>query len=466
MSATPTTRPDAVSPGSMEALETVKPVGSSPHLRQRLRLHSVVAFGLAYLAPIIVLGTFGVISEKSHGGTAGSYLIALVAMLLTAASYGRLSREIPMAGSAYTYVRRMVSNHLGFLVGWGSLLDYVFIPMVIWLIGASYLNAAVPAIPAWVWILIFIVSTTTLNILGITVADKANLVLLVIEVLVIGLFTVFAIFALLHHGRSLLSLAPFTGRPFSILALSAGAATAAYSFLGFDAVTTLTEETVEPRRTIPKAIMLTALIGGGIFVISTYFTELVHPLVHVVDIDSASFEIAKAIGGALLSAIFLTGLIVGQFASGIAAQASASRLMYAMGRDGVLPKRFFGVLSQRTGTPRNAILVVAAVGLLGCLLNVSTSTSFINFGAFIAFGMVNVSAIALSRKQAAAGDATRTLTGYVFPALGMLVIFYLLTQLDAPALVVGGSWLIIGIGVLTWLTRGFHRPPPEMSDAA
>ncbi|MDN5977214.1 APC family permease [Acidipropionibacterium jensenii] len=460
MSATPTTRSVVGGTG---------PTGqahSSHDLRPQLRLHSVLAFGLAYLAPIIVLGTFGVISDKSHGGTAGSYLISLVAMLLTAASYGRLSREIPMAGSAYTYVRRMVSNHLGFLVGWGSLLDYVFIPMVIWLIGASYLNAAFPAVPDWTWILIFIVSTTTLNILGIKVADKANLVLLAIEILVIALFTVFAVYAVLHHGRSLISLTPFTGTPFNVLALSAGAATAAYSFLGFDAVTTLTEETVDARRTIPKAIMLTALVGGGIFVVSTYFTELVHPLVAVVDIDSAAFEIAKSIGGAFLSAVFLTGLIVGQFASGIAAQASASRLMFAMGRDGVLPKRFFGVVSKRTGTPRNAILVVAVVGLIGCLLDVSTSTSFINFGAFIAFGMVNVAAIALSRKHASEAHGPGRLVGYVLPALGVLVVFYLLTQLDTPALVVGGSWLVIGIGVLTWLTRGFHRPPPEMGDAA
>lgn len=446
-----------------EAPQAAKP-GGGPGLNRQLKLHSVLAFGLAYLAPIIVLGTFGVISEKSNGGTAGSYLIALIAMLLTANSYGRLAREVPTSGSAYTYVRKMVSNHLGFLVGWGSMLDYVFIPMVIWLIGASYLNAEFPAVPDWAWILMFIVVTTALNILGIKVADKANLVLLAIEVLVIALFTIFAIYAVSHHGESLLSFAPFTGQPASLLALSAGAATAAYSFLGFDAVTTLTEETVDAHHTIPRAIMLTALIGGGIFVVSTYFTELVHPLVQVIDVDSAAFEIAKGIGGALLSAVFLTGLIVGQFASGIAAQASASRLMYVMGRDGVLPKRFFGVLSKRTHTPRNAILVVAVIGLIGCFLDVSTSTSFINFGAFVAFAMVNVSAIALTRKRLADGRTTGFVTGYLFPALGVLVIFALLTQLDTAALVVGGSWLFIGCCVLTYLTRGFHRPPPQMED--
>ncbi|SER60051.1 Amino acid permease [Propionibacterium cyclohexanicum] len=435
-------------------------------LHRQLRLHSVLAFGLAYLAPIIVLGTFGVISEKSHGGTSGSYLIALIAMLLTAASYGRLAREIPVAGSAYSYVRRMVSNHLGFLVGWASMLDYVFIPMVIWLIGASYLNAQFPTIPNWVWIVGFIVVTSALNIFGIKVADRANLILLATEVLVIALFTVLAGYTVTHHGQSLISLRPFIGEPASLSALTAGAATAAYSFLGFDAVTTLAEETVDSDRTIPRAIMLTALIGGGIFVVSTYFTELVHPLVHVIDIDSAAFDIAKGIGGAFCSAVFLVGLVVGQFASGIAAQASASRLMYAMGRDGVLPKRFFGALTRRAATPRNAILVVAAVGFIGCFLDVSTSTSFINFGAFIAFAMVNVSAIALSRAQRARGVTVRVLPGYLLPALGALVVVLLLTQLDAAALIVGGCWLALGVVVLTYLTRGFRRPPPQMDAGA
>ncbi|CEI27099.1 Amino acid permease. Membran protein [Propionibacterium freudenreichii] len=439
--------------------------GHTVTFRRELRLHSVLAFGLAYLAPIIVLGTFGVISQKSNGGTAGSYLIAMLAMLLTATSYGRLSHEVPMAGSAYTYVRKMVSNHLGFLVGWGSMLDYVFIPMVIWLIGASYLNAQFPAIPDPVWIAGFIVITSGLNIVGIKVADHANLVLLAIEVLVIALFVAFSIYAVAHHGQQLLSLTPFTGKPFDVLALSAGAATAAYSFLGFDAVTTLTEETVNAKRTIPRAIMLTALVGGGIFVVATYATELVHPLVQVLDIDSAAFEIAKAIGGAFLSTVFLVGLIVGQFASGIAAQASASRLMFAMGRDGVLPKRFFGRLSPRTNTPINAILVVAAVGIIGCFLDISTSTSFINFGAFIAFTMVNVSAISLTRRQIARGEHVNPLTGYVVPALGALVVIYLITELDLPALLVGGTWLFIGICVLVGLTHGFHRPPPEMTDS-
>lgn len=179
--------------------------------------------------------------------------------------------------------------------------------MVIWLIGASYLNAQFPAIPDPVWIAGFIVITSGLNIVGIKVADHANLVLLAIEVLVIALFVAFSIYAVAHHGQQLLSLTPFTGKPFDVLALSAGAATAAYSFLGFDAVTTLTEETVDAKRTIPRAIMLTALVGGGIFVVATYATELVHPLVQVLDIDSAAFEIAKAIGGAFLSTVFLVG---------------------------------------------------------------------------------------------------------------------------------------------------------------
>lgn len=437
---------------------------SGQKLIRQLSLHSVVAFGLAYLAPIIVLGIFGVISEKSNGGTSGAYLIASVAMFLTAIAYARLARATPTAGSAYTYVRKEVSHNLGFLVGWASMLDYVVIPMVIWLIGASFLHAQFPAVPNWVWIIAFIIVTTTLNILGITVADKVNLMLLSFEVLVIALFVVFSIIHLVKGGHSLAGGTPFTGSPFQISALAAGAATAAYSFLGFDAVTTLSEETIHPRRTIPRAILLTAVIGGAIFVVSTYFIELVRPFVPVRDPDSAALDIARQIGGIALSAIFLAGLIVGQFASGIAAQASASRLMYAMGRDGVLPRRVFGVLRTTRKTPVNAILTVALVGIIGCFLDVSTSTSFINFGAFIAFAMVNVSSFAMSRRRKARGAHPHWFTGWVAPVLGAIVILYLLTQLDRAALIVGGTWLALGVVMLAWLTRGFRLEPPRMDE--
>jgi putrescine importer len=178
----------------------------------------------------------------------------------------------------------------------------------------------------------------------------------------------------------LASTQPFFNDTSSFATISAGAAIAAYSFLGFDAVTTLTEETVEPRKNMPRAIMLIALIGDGIFVTVSYVTQLVHPGGVFEDSASAASSIALQIGGQLFGAVFLAGLVVAQFASGLAAQASASRLLYAMGRGSVLPKAVFGRLSSKFHTPVVNLIVTGIIGLIAIFLDVATSTSCISFG--------------------------------------------------------------------------------------
>jgi putrescine importer len=427
-------------------------------LAPQLGLRGVVLFGLAYMAPLIVLGTFGIVAESTDGTVPTAYLLALVAMLFTAASYGRMAARYPVAGSAYTYVRKAIDSRVGFLVGWAVLLDYFFLPMVIWLIGAAYLNAQFPSVPSWVWLVGFIVVTTVLNVLGIKVAVRANFLLMAFQVLVIVFFFVLSLRRVVSDGGSLVSATPFFHGGSSFGTISAGAALAAYAFLGFDAVTTLTEETSEPRKTIPRAILLTALIGGVVFVLLAYATQLVHPGSVFDDSSSAAFEIAKTIGGTLFGAVFLAGLVVAQFASGIAAQAGASRLMYAMGRDGVLPKRVFAYLHPRLQTPAFGIALVGVVGLVALSLDVSTSTSFINFGAFTAFTFVNLSVIALHLRER--GPA---LTGLVFPAIGALVDVWLLTNLDGIAVTLGLIWLGLGVVYLAVLTRGFRTAPPEIA---
>lgn len=433
-------------------------------LTRALGLRSLVLFGLAYMTPIIVLGIFGIVAEVTSGASASAYLVALVAMIFTASSYGRLAIAFPVAGSAYTYVRKSIDSRIGFLTGWAVLLDYLFLPMVIWLIGASYLNAQFPAVPNWVWIIGFIGITTILNILGIKVADRANFTLMVFQILVLAIFIVLSIVFVINADGAggLVNSSPFVGIDSSFGSITAGAAIAAYCFLGFDAVTTFTEETIDPKKTVPKAIMLVAAIGGGIFVAVSYITQLVHPGGVFDDAASASFEIAGQIGGALFSAIFLAGLVVAQFTSGLAAQASASRLLFAMGRDGVLPRSLFGRVNAKYHTPILSLLIIGIVGLLAIILDVATSTSFINFGAFTAFTMVNISVVAYYFRQRKEGNSLNPILYVIMPIIGAIVTFYLLLQLDSNAINLGLSWLVVGVVILAIITKFFTRKPPEL----
>ncbi len=443
--------------------EATEPAGYQSALEKTLHLRSVILFGLAYMAPIIVLGIFGVIAEASDGGSAGSYLLATVAMLFTALSYGLMAKHFPVAGSAYTYVRKALDSRLGFIVGWTILLDYLFLPLVIWLIGAAYLTDNYPSVPAWVWIVGFIVITSALNVIGLKVADKANLVLMSFQVLILALFVILAVTHLVGNSESLFSVKPFTGDG-GFGALAAGAAIAAYSFLGFDAVSTLTEETHDAQRTIPKAIVLVALTGGVIFIVVAYFVTLVAPGGTFDNADSLASDIAKTIGGSLFGAFFLWALIIAQFTSGLAAQAAVARLLYAMGRDGVLPNRVFGLVSQKFHTPWFNIGLAGLIGLGAIFLSVTTSTSFINFGAFTAFTLVNVSVIAYFIRHRA--DSLNVGRYVLIPVVGAVIDVYLLTQLDSKALILGLSWLGIGIVYLLVLTRGFTRQPPDLAGIA
>ncbi|MCV7206686.1 Putrescine importer PuuP [Mycolicibacterium peregrinum] len=441
------------------------PSAGQPTLVRALGLRSLVLFGLAYMTPLIVLGIFGVIASTTAGASASAYLIALAAMLFTASSYGRMAAAYPVSGSAYTYVRRTIDPRAGFLTGWAVLLDYLFLPMVIWLIGAAYLDAQFPGVPGWLWVLGFILITTALNVIGIKVADKANYLLMAFQLLVIGLFVALSVASVVRSSGAggLVSASPFTGIGAGIGGVTAGAAIAAYSFLGFDAVTTFTEEAIEPRKNMPRAILLIALIGGAIFLVIAYTTQLVHPGGEFADSSSAALEIAKQIGGNLFGAVFLAGLILAQFASGIAAQASASRLLFAMGRDGTLPRSVFGTLSAKFRTPAANLVMVGAVGLLAMFLDVATSTSFINFGAFVAFTLVNVSVIVYYFRHRAAGESRNPLLYVVAPAIGAVITSYLLLQLDTRAIVLGLCWLAVGIVVLGVTSRGFRTLPPEIA---
>lgn len=426
----------------------------------KLGLSSIVLFGVAYMAPAIVVSTFGVIAATTDGAAPTAYLIATVAMLLTALSYGKMARLFPKSGSVYTYARNMLNPYLGFLAGWAILLDYFFLPMVAWLIQSTYLNAQFPAVPVWAWLIINIVLTTGINILGIVIADRVNKTLLTLTILGLVALGVVCVhyLATTQHGPGANA---FWNPASTAAAVSAGAAITAYSFLGFDAVSTLSEETRRPQRTIPRGIVLTVLVGGVIFVSISFLLQWAHPGGRFTDESSAGYAMTVLVGGRTFADIVNIVTLLGGFASGLAIQASTSRLLYVMGRDGVLPRRFFGHLQRKLRTPVPNLLLIGAAAMLALSLSLATATSFINFGAFLGFTLVNVCVIAHYIRQKHAHERPSTLGYLLLPALGAAVDVYLLTQLSCTALYLGLGWLALGIVYLAVLTRGFRRNPPE-----
>jgi amino acid transporter len=442
--------------------ETPSPITvHEPELTGQLSLTSVVAFGLSYMAPSLVMIIFGIIAVVSSGTAATAFLVATGAMLITALSYAVMARAYPVSGSAYFYARRNLGSSAGFLVGWAILLDYLFLPMVAWLTQSILLNAQFPAVPIWVWLLINAGLTTLVNIIGITLADRVNRALLAVSVFLVLLFFAMCLKFLFGNGVESYA-APFWNPQTTIAGVTAAAAIAAYSFLGFDAVTTLAEETRDARRNTPRAVMLVVGIGGLLFLTVAYVMQLVHPGDVFDDAQAASYFISVAVGGQTFANwTNLAGIIAGT-ASCLAVQLSSSRLLYIMGRDGVLPRRIFGHLNAKTKTPILCILITGSMAFVGLGMNLEAATGFINFGAFVAFTAVNVCVLAYYLRNRASLQLSR-LRYVALPAIGTCVTLYLLTQLHTRSIVLGLCWLTAGFIYLTFLTRGFRRPAPELS---
>ncbi|HYH29942.1 MAG TPA: APC family permease [Pseudonocardia sp.] len=435
---------------------------AAPHLSRVLGMPSIVLFGLAYMVPLTVFTTYGVVTELTAGHLPAAYVVTLTAMLFTAYSYGQMVRAHPYAGSAYTYTQRSFGAHLGFMTGWTLLLDYLFLPMINYLVMGIYLEAAFPAVPVGVWIVGAILLVTTLNILGITLVARMNFVLVAFQVVFIAVFLVAA--ARTIAGDGLPSLAePFLPSGSGVPAVLEGAAILCLSFLGFDAVSTLSEETRDPQRRIPRAIMLVTVIGGATFIVVSYVGHLVFPRwQEFTDVDSAALDVMQRAGGAALAAFFTAAYIAGCFASATASQASVSRILFAMGRDGALPRRVFGRLHRRFHTPALATVVVGLLSCVALVISLELASAVISFGALVAFSLVNLSVIKHYVLDQARRSPTDLLAYAVVPGIGVLLTLWLWTSLSGTTFAVGLAWVGAGFVYLLGLTRMFTRRPPEL----
>lgn len=423
---------------------------------------SLVLFGLVYMVPLTVFTTYGIVTQLTGGRVPAAYLITLVAMVFTARSYARMSVAYPYAGSAYVYTQRSFGGSVGFLSGWALLLDYLFLPMINYLVLGIYLSASFPGIPSWVFIIVAIALVTVLNVVGIVSVNRANIVIIAVQAVFIVVFVALALST--AAGTGVDPLAPFTGDGSvdGVGALFAGAAILCLSFLGFDSVSTLAEEAKDSTRTVPRAIMITTLSAGAVFVLLSYTAQVVFPSNAFTSVDAAGVDVVMAAGGQWLSVLFIAGYVAGATGSALTSQASVSRILFAMGRDGVLPQAVFGRLSKRFGTPVPSTLVVSAVSLLALVIDLTLLSEMISFGALIAFSVVNLSVIKHYFIDGRQRSGVAVLNNLVLPLIGFALTVWLWTSLSGRTFIVGLSWLALGVIILAIATRGFRRPTPML----
>ena len=427
---------------------TAVTASSSPSLKRALGLPSLLVFGLAYVAPISVFTTYGVASNLSSGRLALAYLVATMAMLLTALSYASLARWFPEAGSVHTYASRVLHPHVGFLAGWAIALDYVMIPVINVMIAGIFGASLLPAVPAWTWAVAWLVTVTALNALGIESTDRSARVVLALEIVALLLFV--GVAAWLGHGP--------ISNPAAVgwSPVFAAASIVAISFLCFDAVTTLSEEALDPERDVPRAVVLTCLVAGGLFIVVCAAAYRAHPVAMFESVDAAGFTVAAAIGGSALAAVIAVGELIGSFAGALAGQAGAARLLFGISRATGLGRGVLDRVHATRQVPTGAVGVLAVAGLLAFVLTLEQVVSLINFGALTGFLVVHAAAA----REGLTRHPTRTpaiwLRFVVLPVVGAGFVATLLWSLSPTALLVGGAWLMVGVAVLRF--RGHSWP--------
>lgn len=442
---------------------TNNPNREATRFKRVLGTPSLVMFGLAYMVPLGVFTTYGIVTAETAGHLPAAYILTTVTMLFTALSYGKMVKLLPSAGSAYAYARRAFGARPGFIVGWALLVDYILLPMLNYLVIGLYLNESFPAVPNGVWIVLAIVLTTTLNILGIKFVVKTNMVLLAVQLVFIVIFVALCV-RNVAQGHSVSLLDPFISSDLNLSSVAAGAAVLALSFLGFDAISTLSEDAKNSTKVVPRAILLATIGGGAMFLVVAYAGHLVFPDWEAfTNVDAAALDVIRAAGGAFLAAFFTAAYVVGCFASATVSQTSVARILYAMGRDNVLPKKLFGYLHPRFNTPVRSLLFIGAVSLVAVIMSLTLASSLISFGALVAFTVTNIAVIKCYIVDQRARGAKNILNYALVPGIGAALTIWLWTSLSTAALILGLVWAAVGPIYLLWLTRFFTRPVPEMS---
>ena len=453
--------------------------GSPAHLRQVLTLWDLIFYGMVLIQPVAGIPLFGVAQKLSNGHTVTTILLAMLAMVITAVSYGRMAAVYPSAGSAYTYVGRAINPHLGFLIGWAMLLDYILQPLinVVWISVALH-SRYVTAIPFPITALAVTIFITALNLVGIRSSARLNKLLLMAICMVIAAFFVLGVYYLYHRGHwpALFSVAPFYDpRTFDIRRVWGATSFAALTYIGFDGITTLSEEVKNPRRNVLLATVLVCVFTGLLSGTQIYLGQRIWPDWHTFpNLETAFMDVCRRVGGPVLFEAMGMVLILAALGSALTGGLGAARLLFGMGRDGVLPRRFFAHLDPKTNTPTWNILLIGAVAWLGAVaLNYVGSAyehagELLNFGAFLAFMGVNLSVFwhfTLRRQSAGPNQHQRRdpLRDIVLPLVGFVFCASIWWNLNILAKIVGGIWFSVGVAYLM-ATTSFLRRAPRMID--
>jgi putrescine importer len=437
-----------------------QPPAAPPHLKRVLSLWDLVYYGIILTSPIAAVPLFGEAQVLSRGHAVTTLLLAMVAMSVTAVSFGRMASVYPSSGSVYSYVSKTMNPHVGFILGWTMFLEYLFQPIQNSLYAALAIRRMVPQIPFAVLAAIIVAFITILTVQGIKFNARTNEVLLGFMVLVTAAFLVLSVrYIVLHKQVSgLFSLSPiYDPATFNLRALIAGTSFAALVFIGFDGVSILAEEARNPKRNVLLAAVLVCIFTGLFSGLQVYLAQRVWPDHSTLqNAETAFMDVARIAGGSFLFSAYGVVLIVSSLACGLAGHVGAARLLYCMGRDEVIPKKVFGHLSPRRGNPLYNELIVGAISYVVVLsIPWQRAAEIVTFGALLAFTAVNLAAMLYFWFSPQNAGRRKFVVDAFVPGFGAAFCFALLLGLQTWTKYAGLTWLLFGLVYAAIRTRMF-----------
>ncbi|MFZ0640978.1 MAG: APC family permease [Candidatus Acidiferrales bacterium] len=426
-------------------------------LRRTLGLWDLILYGIIIIQPVAPMPSFGVVSTAAHGHVVTAILIAMVAMLFTAISYGRMARAYPSAGSAFTYVGRELHPALGYITGWSMAMDYILNPLICTIWCSKAAQNFFPQMPYFLWAIFFALLFTWLNLRGVETSARINTFLAAGMGIVIVIFVFEAIryiYHLQYFGPGFFTHPFYNPQTFSSSALFRGTSIAVLTYIGFDGISTLSEEVKNPRRNVLLATVLVCLVTGVLASVEVYLAQLVWPASQPFpDVDTAFVHISGRVGGIFLFGLVNLTLLVANMGSGMSSQLGAARLLYGMGRSNALPRSFFGAIEPKNHVPRNNVLLVGALALAGAFaMSYTLGAEMLNFGALIAFMGVNAAAFVRYYLR----EEKKRWTNFLPPVLGFFICLFIWLHLGWQAKLAGGIWMVAGIVYGAVETKGFR----------
>ncbi len=442
----------------LSAQQQLEAYGYKQELKRSVSTTDLLVYGLVFMVPIAPWAIFGTVYNASSGMVPLVYLVGLVAMIFTALAYAQMAKSIPLAGSVFSYVGRGIHPTAGFFAGWAILLDYLLVPTLLYVFAAESMVGIFPGTPRWLWALVFVAINTVINLLGVSSLKLANRIFLLIELVFVAIFVVIAIVALTGGtvpGASFSTDQVWDPSKVSAPLIASALSIAVLSFLGFDGISTLSEESTGRRGGAGLAMVLALVIVAFLFVLQTWLASALaggRDSFPEGEAGNAFFTIVEqASSSGWATAFFAVNVLAVGIANAMAAQAATSRLLFSMSRDRQLPA-FLHKLNGRL-VPQNAIIVVSVLSAILVLFfvgQIDTISSLVNFGALFGFMLLHVSVVV---HHVVKGRSRNWLLHLVVPLVGFLIIGYVLLNAAVEAKVGGIVWLVVGAAVFLYYRR-------------